>query len=774
MGRGRKAAPFSFLSVAGVLTISDPMRRLALLLIAGLSAVAGADEPNPPIPPPISLPRVSVAIVVDGDLSDPGWKDAAVVDTFFETVFGDNRAPSVTTVAWLAYDDRYLYIAVRCDDPDPRKIRAPYVDRDQVIGTDDNVAIFLDTRNDRRSAQEFRVSPRGIQADGVFNDANGNEDFSPDFYYDTAGRITEKGWQAEVRIPLSSLRYPRADPQKWGIIIWRNYPRDFRYAIYSSPQPRGANCLVCLSRELTGLTGLPSSSHLVVAPYMSAQDVAQAEAPGQPLRDGPTDKRIGLDVKWSPSASTALDATINPDFSQVEADVAQIAVNNRFALFFPEKRPFFLEGVDLFDTPIQAVYTRTITSPRWGARSTGKFGASSYTVLVTQDRGGGRVILPGPTGSDFAPQDFSSVVGIARVRRDFGRSFLGLLYAGRENEGTGHNHVVGPDGQWRPNDKEVLAAQLLVSDTTTPDRPDLVSAWNGRTLTSHALETSWRHGTRSLDWIARYRDFGDGFRADDGFVPQVGYRAGHFIPGYKFFPKGLFSFVGAFVDLEYAADRQGKLIARRADPGVLLYGRHNLQANVQLQLRRERTADQLLSFTRLSYLVQIDPSRRFTRVGASGLVGQDVDVLNVGVGRGFNVTAFATVRPTDHLTLDANSAVSWLNVDRRAASSVPLPGGARLFTAQVQRLKATYNFSPRVFLRAVGQYVSTRRDPSLYVVEVPRRSGDFSGSALFSYRLNWQTALFVGYGDERALDERERLARTERQLFVKLSYAFQR
>jgi hypothetical protein len=750
------------------------MTRLALLLMAGLSAVAAADEPTPPVPPPISLPRVFGPIVVDGDLSDPGWKGAAVVDTFFETVFGDNRAPSVTTVAWLAYDDRYLYIAVRCDDPDPRKIRAPYVDRDQVIGTDDNVAIFLDTRNDRRSAQEFRVSPRGIQADAVFNDANGNEDFSPDFYYDTAARITDEGWQAEVRIPLSSLRYPRADPQKWGIIIWRNYPRDFRYAIFSSPQPRGANCLVCLSRELTGLTGLPSSSHLVVAPYVSAQDVAKADAPGQPLGHGRTDKRVGLDVKWSPSASTALDATINPDFSQVEADVAQIAVNNRFALFFPEKRPFFLEGVDLFDTPIQVVYTRTITSPRWGARSTGKFGASSYTLLVTQDRGGGSVILPGPTGSDFAPQDFSSVVGIARVRRDFGRSFLGLLYTGRENENAGHNRLVGPDGQWRPNEKEILAAQLLVSDTTTPDRPDLVPAWNGRTLTSHALETSWRHSTRGLDWTARYRDFGDGFRADEGFVPQVGYREGLLNPGYKFFPKGLFSFVGAFLNLEYAADRQGKLITCQVDPGVLLLGRHNLQANVQLQLRRERTAGELLSFTRLSYVVQIDPSRRFTRVGVTGLAGQDVDVFNVRVGRGFSVTAFATVRPTDHLTLDANSAVSWLNVDRAAASSVALTGGARLFTAQVQRLKATYNFNPRAFLRVIGQYVSTQRDPSLYVVEVPRRSGDFAGSALFSYRLNWQTALFVGYGDERALDDRQRLARTERQLFVKLSYAFQR
>ena len=739
------------------------MARLGLLFVVGMSAVAAADEPEPSIPPPLSVSRASGPILIDGDLSDPGWKGAAVIDTFFETVFGDNRAPTVGTQAWITYDDRYLYIALRCDDPEPRKIRAPYVDRDNVIGTDDNVAIFLDTRNDRRSAQEFRVSPRGIQGDAVFNDANSNEDFSPDFYYDTAARITEKGWQAEVRIPLSSLRYPRADPQKWGIIVWRNYPRDFRYAIYSSPQPRGGNCLICRSRELTGLTSLRSSSHLVAAPYVSAQDVAQADAPGQPLRDEPTEKRIGLDVKWNPSASTALDATINPDFSQVEADVAQIAVNNRFALFFPEKRPFFLEGVDLFDTPIPAVYTRTITSPRWGARSTGKFGASSYTVLVTQDRGGGSVILPGPTSSDFAPQDFSSVVGIARVRRDFGRSFVGALYAGRETEGAGYNRVFGPDGQWRPNEREIVAAQLLVSDTTTPERPDVTPVWDGRTLTSHAVETSWRHSTRGLDWIARYRDFGDGFRADEGFVPQVGYREGRLNPGFKFFPKGLFSFVGPFLNLEYAADRHGKLMTRLVDPGVLLLGRRNLQANFQLQVHRERTAEQLLSFTRLSYLVQIDPSRRFTRVGASGFAGEDVDVVNVRVGRGFNLIAFATVRPTDHLTLDANSALSWLNVD-----------AGRLFTAQVQRLKATYNFSPRVFVRLIGQYVSTRRDPLLYALEVPPRSAGFSGSALFSYRLNWQTAFFVGYGDERALDEREDLVRTERQLFVKLSYAFQR
>jgi len=731
-------------------------------------AVAAIAEDTPSTPPPIALPRVSSPIVVDGDLSDPAWRDAAVIDTFFETVFGDNRPPGVKTVARVAYDDKYFYVGVRCEDPHPGKIRAPYVDRDNVFGTDDNVAIFLDTRNDRRSAQEFRVNPRGIQGDAVFNDANGNEDFSPDFYYDTAARILPDGWTAEVRIPLTSLRYPKADPQRWGIIVWRNYPRDFRYALYSSPQPRGSNCLICRSRELTGITGLPSSGHLVAAPYVTAQDVAHAPNPGDPLDDRPTDARIGLDVKWSPSANTAVDATINPDFSQVEADVAQIAVNNRFALFFPEKRPFFLEGVDLFDTPIQAVYTRTITAPRWGARSTGKLGSSAYTVLLAQDKGGGSVILPGPTFSDLAPQDFRSVVGIARLRRDFGASFVGLLFTGREVEGGGHNRVVGPDFQWRPNGRDTVSGQLLRSDTETPDRPTVAAEWDGRSLTSHGLHASWDHTTQHVDWRARYRDFGDGFRADDGFVPQVGYRQGQGSAGYRFYPKGLFAFLRPFVFGEYDADRKGDLINQRVGPGVFFFGRRNLQGEVDLFADRVRTADRVLSRTQLQYFFQVDPSRRFTRVGLNGFLGEEIDVVNVRTGRGGSVTGTATLRPTVHLTLDLNSAVSWLDVDDAAG------GRGRLFTAQVQRLKATYNFSPRMFLRLIGQYVTEDLHPERYTVPVPERTARFSGSALFSYRLNWQTALFLGYGDERALDAAEDLRRTDRQLFVKLSYAFQR
>ena len=230
------------------------------------------------------LPRATGGIEVDGNLDDPAWAQALLVDTFYETAFGDNRRPSVRTAARLMYDDRFLYVGVECDDPEPSRIRAPYVDRDQVFGDQDNFVVFLDPHNDRRAAQEFRVNPRGIQADGIYYDADGNEDFGPDFYYDAAARITPRGWTAELRIPLSSLRYPRADPQSWGLLLWRNYPRDYRYLIYSSPLPRNSNCLICHSSEITGLRGLPSSQHLVVAPYASGQRVDEAADDRRPPR----------------------------------------------------------------------------------------------------------------------------------------------------------------------------------------------------------------------------------------------------------------------------------------------------------------------------------------------------------------------------------------------------------------------------------------------------------------------------------------------------------
>src|ERR1041385_5674962 len=350
---------------------------------------------------PLTLPRAQGPITLDGDLSDPGWKGAFVIDKWFEYYKSDNAEPPMKQTAYVTYDDRNLYIAVDCRDDDPSKIRAPLVERDQVFGDQDNVAVFVDARGEGKVALELRVNPRNVQGDALDNDAVGSEDFSPDFFYDTAAKITSTGWVVEYRIPLSTLRYKESDPKTFGINIIRTWPRQFRYSASASPIPKNTNCLVCHEILLGGITNLPHTQHLIATPYVTSQstDTPPHHELGRPLDDHSLDNNAGLDVKWSPTTDTAIDATLNPDFSQIESDVAQITTNQRFAIFLPEKRPFFLEGTDLFDTPLQAVYTRTIPSPRWGLRATGKSGSTEWTTLIADDRGGGSILHPGPLGS---------------------------------------------------------------------------------------------------------------------------------------------------------------------------------------------------------------------------------------------------------------------------------------------------------------------------------------------------------------------------------------
>src|SRR5436305_9628370 len=380
---------------------------LALLGFApvSLSAQTPAEEPNE-----IHVTRAAGPIEVDGSLDDPGWKGAVRIDTFYETNPGDNVPPKVKTVAWLTYDDRFFYAAFEFSDPDPKGIRAPYGDHDDVPSYTDYGGIILDTRNDGKTAAMFLANPHGIQYDAISSDVSG-EDNSPDFYWDSAARIGPDGWRLEIRVPFSSLRYNKADPQVWNILLYRNRPRDFRYQMFNAKLPRESSCFVCHAQKIVGLTGLPSGNHFVLAPYATGKlDQTAAGGPGSRLSGGGVNWDGGFDAKWTPNAVTAVDATLNPDFSQVESDVAQISTNERFALFFPEKRPFFLEGLDLFSTPIPAVYTRTITSPRWGVRSPGQLAGTRYTALVAHDRGGGSVILPGPLASALPGPEFASGV----------------------------------------------------------------------------------------------------------------------------------------------------------------------------------------------------------------------------------------------------------------------------------------------------------------------------------------------------------------------------
>lgn len=743
--------------------------RIGIPVLAGLAAAfpLGAQSPEPL--PEIRITRAAGEIAVDGQLGDPGWEGATQVDTFFETNPGDNIPPKVRTTAWLTYDDRFFYAAFDFED-DPKTIRAPLGDRDNVPGSTDYGGLILDTRNDARTAVMMLVNPSNIQYDALTSDASG-EDSSYDLFWDSATRITDRGWTLEIRVPFSSLRYDKADPQTWGILLYRNHPRDFRYQMFSSRLPRDSNCFICNERKLVGLAGLPSGSHLVLAPYAtSRQPWLPAGALGSPLEEEPVEWDGGIDAKWTPNADTAVDATINPDFSQIESDVAQIAANERFALFYPERRPFFLERLDLFATPVQAVYTRTITSPRWGLRSTGEIAKTAYTLLVTQDRGGGSVIIPGPESSSLVPQDFASTVVVGRARRDLGLSFVSFLLTAREIEGGGHNRVAGPDFQWRPTEADTVTGQLLGSDSRTPERPDLAEEWDGRSLTSHAFFLSWDHTRRTHGWLLEVQDIGDDFRADAGFVPQVGFRQAIGEASLRFYPtKGLFHRVRPYVRARYDTDREGDVLFQRTFPGISFEGKWNSFAELNYFFDRVRAGDRLFDLQQFSWYLQLSPSLVLNDIGFDGWFGDEVDFDNLRAGEAVTIGARATVRPTNHLELRLNGNLRWLDLAEGPHT------GERLFTAQVARLRATYTFTARSFLRLIGQQVWTERDPDLYTFEVAPEDEAFSASALFAYKLNWQTVLYLGYGDEQVLAETTgQLEPFGRELFLKISYAFQR
>ena len=719
----------------------------------------------------ISITRAAGAITVDGDLSDEGWRGATRVEKWYEVNPGDNVEPPVTTVAYLSYDNRFFYLAFELQDPDPSAIRAPLGDHDNISGdSHDFVGVFLDALNTGRTAQVFFVNAGNVQLDEVIDDASG-ETAAPDFFWDSATQRTSTGWTAEIRVPFSSLRYKAADPQTWGIILYRNYPRAYRYQISSARLPRGGNCTICRENLLAGLEGLPAGGHLIAAPYVSASGDAHPRdgVLGAPLVGDRAKPHVGLDLKFTPNADTALDLAVKPDFSQVESDTAQISANERFALFFPEKRPFFLEGVDLFQTPIQAVYTRTITSPRWGGRATGKQGGVRYTVLVADDEGGGSAILPGPNNSSLVAQDFGSTVVIGRAKRDFGLSFVSLLATARENrDGEGRSRLVGPDFQWRPSGADVVTGQLLFSESRTPNRADLADEWDGRSLSGGAFSVHWNHSTTHLDWFTLYKDFADGFRADLGFVPQVGYREAYGFAGWTVRPKGFLSRQRSFLTLDYQADRAGALITRSIEPGVHMDTRFNGVMQVRYLDDRTRAGDLVIGRRQVGYFVGFSPSRVVARIGIDGTAGQEIDFANARPARGATVNLNATLNPTDHLELALLQNQRLLNVD------TPEGRSTRLLTQRVSRARGTYTFTSRLFVRIIAQYVSTTRDPRLFTATVSPRSGEFSGSALLAYKINWQSVMFVGYGDNRELSDHERLEKLDRQFFVKLSYAFQR
>ncbi|HWS73115.1 MAG TPA: DUF5916 domain-containing protein, partial [Thermoanaerobaculia bacterium] len=496
--------------------------------------------------------------------------------------------------------------------------------------------------------------------------------------------------------------------------------------------------------------------HWSVVPYGAASNLA-----------GESSSRMGLDARVTPSPAMTIDATLHPDFSQIEADVPQLSVNERFGLFYAEKRPFFLERKDLFDTELLAVHTRTVTDPSWGARVTGDVDRTSYTFLVANDRGGGLVLLPGTEVATLAPQAFASRVAVGRVRSAVGPLSAGAVLTDRQVQGGGHNVVLGPDLFWRLGKSDSVTVQYLVSDTRNPLLADVDPAWNGSHSRSHAAYAGWAHQSRSWDGGVEGTDIGSGFRADVGFIPQSGVRERRIDLGYRIWPaKGALRFLRLGAVYDRVADLAGDTVSRSVYPSVNLYGLANIDATIDYHgAESVRIEGHTIRQRYLRWTLSGEPSRKFAHVAFSGRYGELADVANVRSGHGATMTLSTTLQPVDSLTAALVLTRRWL--DTPSAHE-------RIFTADARSLRIDWNVTTRVQVRAIAQQVETRSDRRLYRDEIAARDGFHLGSLLFSYRLSWQTALYLGYDDRRLVTDDVVGPPDTRKAYVKLSYMFGR
>mgnify|MGYP001820747319 CR=1 FL=1 len=401
----------------------------------------------------VDLPRTDGSFSIDGVLDEAAWNGALRVDLDVETDPGENIEAVVATRAFLIEDGANLYVAFEADDPEPRAIRAYLRDRD-TAWSDDYVGILLDTYNDERRAFEFYANALGVQMDKIHDDTGGggghwNGNASWDAIWHSAGQITDRGYVVEMRIPLSQLRFPDADGVKtWGFNLKRIYPRGRTHRFSNSSRDRNRSCLLCQIGKLRGLEASQPSRDIEIVPTLTASWNATTDDPGfVPLASGDTEVDAGVTMRWGISPDLTANFTVNPDYSQIEADVAQLDVNNRFTIFYPEKRPFFLEGSNYFETPIDAVFTRTISSPDVGTKLTGKRGRHTFGAIAAQDAVT-NLMFPGLYSSSTDVYEESNTAFIGRYSYGLdGTSSLGALMTLRDGDDY-RNFVGGVDGRW--------------------------------------------------------------------------------------------------------------------------------------------------------------------------------------------------------------------------------------------------------------------------------------------------------------------------------------
>ncbi len=695
---------------------------------------------------------------LDGTLSHPAWQRAPVYDRFEEKapVYGA-RPPQRTTVQVL-FDDRALYVGVQALDDQPALIRKPVVRPDQVNRTQDFIALYIDAIGSKRSAQWFRASAAGSTADGLHTANDDYEDFSPDFDWDAAVTRHDHGYTTVFRVPFASLRYAPGQ-QQWRIMVVRRLPREHFHLITSVPIPQELPSFIANMQPLQGVTLPADSSFLTLRPSVTLRRVEPEAGSAQ------TKLSASLDVKWRPLPQAVVDATLNPDFSQVALDVPQLAGNSRFALSFPEKRPFFFESADLLRTPTEAFYTRSFTEPRWGLRGTWRSTDWAGTALALQDRGKGFVLLPGAYGTDVVDQPASTVIAL-RARSDGtgatlaqGLQLGAVAAARRYTDDRGDNTVLGPDLTWQLNGNWRLRGQWLHGRTTA--LPDSTGLRKGAEQDGDLLHLRLLHLTDNTEANVAVDDISSGFRHDSGFVNQVGVQKLHLWASRGWNQVGPFNQFWVNAEADRAVDKAtGQVVSEYWRPGLWVTGAHNLEWWFEVwghSLQRPQPTAPLLHERFIATGLVVTPARWFPFLESKLVLGDLADTQALDVRPGGNFKLVTKLRPLAPLEFESSLSTAWLRKD-----------GVKTYSETALQWLAVWHFNARHNLRVIAQQQQQMRRASSQSLVADRSRSD-TLSLTYTWRESAGTLLYAGFSSQR---DRLPVSSRNTEAFVKLQLDF--
>ncbi|PYU49509.1 MAG: hypothetical protein DMG48_16785 [Acidobacteria bacterium] len=718
------------------------------------------------------------------------------IDGFVQRDPKDGSPISQKTEVYLGYTDQNLYVVCVCFDSEPDKIRAHMVRREQ-INDDDQFGFVLDTFSDRKNGLFFYVNPFGVQQDGIWNDFQ-EPDYSYDMLWNSQGKVTSQGFVVWFEIPFRSLRFPRNPEQTWGIFFERDIRRNFEFSFYPHIS---SNTQGWLSQEThaDGLKKISPGRNIQFVPYGSLRSFRGLDdrPGGVPHFVGKSfEPRAGLDSKIVLKDSLVFDATLNPDFAQVESDEPQVTVNQRFEVFFPEKRPFFLENAGYFATPINLVFTRRIADPDYGLRLTGKQGPWSIGAFFADDKSPGKSVAPADPLSGA-----KAYFGVLRVNHDIGKqSTIGFIYTDRELATVsdtacsdnrcivGSNRVGGIDAKITFSPTWYATAQALVSSTDFN---------NGFHKGGPDFWEYVEHSTRKVEYNVLYQDTSEGFQTETGFFRRPDVRRFSQFALYRFRPEGkhlVWHGPGLFTINNW--DHKGTRLEWFANANYRFQFQRQVFFGFFGNLGHERLRPS--DFSALpdnrdyahhhsGFFLQ---SAFFKQVSMNGEIGWGTDTNfdaplipappgppvagPPGLAQSSYAQIFLTVRPTGKLTIDNTYLLTRL----RSLSS-----GPNIFNNHIIRSKWNYQFTGEFSLRFIGQYAAVLANQNLTSLQTTK---NFNADLLFTYLLHPGTAVYVGYNSNlqnldpslsqdsngNLLHVPNRFMNDGRQIFVKVSYLF--